>query len=47
MCSPGVPHDPALAELLRTFGVNSTFAPLLVTVGLTVTVFFFVPAVFR
>jgi hypothetical protein len=38
-----IPH---LAELLRTFGVNAAFAPLLVAVALTVTVFF-VPAFFR
>jgi hypothetical protein len=37
---------PGFVELLRTFGVNAAFAPLLVAVGLTGLVFF-VPALFR
>jgi hypothetical protein len=37
---------PGFPELLRTFGANAAFAPVVVAVGLTAMVFF-VPMVFR
>jgi hypothetical protein len=37
---------PGLAQLLRTFGVNAAFAPLVLAAGLTGLVFL-VPTLFR